>query len=55
MGAVIHEQPINVDGSEEYEISRILGHRVARGVKQYLVGWKGYDDYENSWIPASNM
>ena len=55
VGDVQQEQAIEVDGSEEYEISRILGKRVARGQTQYLVGWKGYDDYENSWIPASNM
>ena len=55
IGDVQQEQPIDVDGSEEFEISRILGHRVARGQYQYLCGWKGYDDYENSWVPAANM
>ena len=31
IGDVPVEQPIDIDGSEEYEISRILSDRVARG------------------------
>ena len=29
--------------------------RVVRGVKSYLVSWKGYGDFENSWVLAKNM
>ena len=45
------------DQSEEYEVERILDKRqVRRGRSrtlntQYLVKWKGYNDYDNTWEP----
>ena len=44
------EGAIEVDGAQEFEVERILGHRVVRGTWEYLVKWKGYGDYENSWV-----
>ena len=43
------------DGAEEYEVEKILAHRVARGRKEFLVKWKGYGEYENSWEPEANL
>ena len=42
-------------GDVEFEIERILDSRVARGSKQYLVKWKGYADYDNSWVAEQEM
>ena len=28
---------------------------MARGKKQYLCKWKGYGDFENSWVDESDM
>jgi len=34
--------PDLIDGEEEWEIEKILGHRTYRKKKQYLIRWKGY-------------
>ncbi len=39
-----------VDGILEFEVEKILGHRVVRERNQYLVKWKGYEDYNNTWL-----
>lgn len=39
-----------VDAGTDYEVERILDSRVVRGNKQFLVKWKGYEDYDNSWV-----
>ncbi len=49
------EASIDVDGNEEYEIERILECRDVRGSREYLVKWKGYGDFENSWVKAVDM
>ncbi|KAJ9525446.1 hypothetical protein QJQ45_003152 [Haematococcus lacustris] len=46
-----------LDDSPQYEVERIVNHRHvrARKAKEYLVKWKGYDDSDNTWEPASNL
>ena len=39
----------------EYEIEKVLDSRLVCGRKEYLVKWKGYGDYENSWVKAVDM
>ena len=45
------------DQSEEYEVEKILGKRQVKCgrnrtiITQYLVKWKGYQDYDNTWEP----
>ena len=29
--------------------------RVVRGLKQFLIKWKGYQDFDNSWVAESEM
>ena len=39
----------------DYEVERILDHRLFRNVKQYLVKWKDYGSEFNSWEPETNI
>ena len=55
IGTVYQEQEIEIDGQQEFEIERIVSKRVARGRTQYLCKWKGYGDFENSWVDAEDM
>ncbi|MFN7685988.1 MAG: chromo domain-containing protein [Oligoflexia bacterium] len=41
--------PLVVDGSEEFEVEKILDSRMFRGRLQYLVKWKGYSVKDNTW------
>ena len=43
------------DGTQEYEVEKILKKRSRRGRIQYLVHWKGYPDSENSWILEKDL
>ena len=50
------EAPVILEsGQEEFEVERILDMRVIRGQRQYLIKWKGYGDFENSWEPEGNL
>jgi len=50
-GQVVLPPPrIEVDGEEEYQISRVEDSRVYRNQLQYLVRWTGYDCL--TWEPA---
>ncbi|KAJ9520648.1 hypothetical protein QJQ45_007529 [Haematococcus lacustris] len=46
-----------LDDSPQYEAERIVNHRHVRAgkAKEYLVKWKGYEDSDNTWEPASNL
>ena len=56
-GRVSKEQavPLANSDSEEYEVDRVLASRVVRGGTEYLVRWKGYGSWEDSWEPAGNL
>jgi hypothetical protein len=48
--------PIATDDlGEWYEVERVLAKRRFGRTTKYLVKWKGYPDYENSWEPARNI
>jgi len=38
-----------------YNIDKILDKRVRRGIREYLVRWKGYSKDFDSWITASSV
>ncbi|KAJ9523672.1 hypothetical protein QJQ45_020105 [Haematococcus lacustris] len=46
-----------LDDSPQYEVERIVSHRHVRAgkAKEFLVKWKGYEDSDNTWEPASNL
>ena len=48
--------PELIDGEEEYEVERILDHRVnKRGKKSFLIRWLGYGPEHDSWVPMANL
>ena len=47
--------PVTIDGSEEYEIEKIVDKRTHHGRLQDLVHWLGYDSSEDSWIDDSDL
>ena len=43
------------DAEPEFEVERFVDMRIVRGLRQFLVKWKGYGEFENSWEPESNL
>ena len=46
------------DAEVEHEVEAILNHRVRgkkRKTRQFLVAWKGWESFENSWEPESHL
>ncbi|CAJ0599059.1 unnamed protein product [Cylicocyclus nassatus] len=42
------------ESGEEYIVEKILGKRIRKGVVEYLIKWKGYDDSDDdTWEPAA--
>ena len=46
---------IGKDNHEEYKIECIVNKQIFCRQLQYLVNWKGYPDYENTWEPLHNL
>ena len=55
----VRPPPMMVGGQAEFEVERIIDKRTRRigrlNQPEYLVKWKGYDNYENTWEPISNL
>ena len=49
--------PIQVSNKrdEEYKVDYIMASHIYRHQLQYLVHWKGYEEHECTWEPASNV
>lgn len=43
------------EDSQEYEVEAIVNHRFRNGNKEYLVKWKNFSDYKNTWEPMEHM
>ena len=43
-------QPIIKDDSVEWEVDTILDKCIVCGEAKYLISWKGFLSYENSWL-----
>ncbi|KIM65673.1 hypothetical protein SCLCIDRAFT_112238 [Scleroderma citrinum Foug A] len=46
---------VSKEHNEEYEVDYIVASRIYRHQLQYLVHWKGYEEHEHTWEPASNV
>ena len=55
IGDVQRETELLVDGNLEYEIESILDMRTVRNSRQFLVKWKGYEEYNNTWVPEDEL
>ncbi len=55
LGTVAREDSLLVDGGEEFEVEQIVGMRMVKGAKQYLVKWKGFEDFNNTWVAEMEL
>ena len=46
---------VSEECDEEYEVDYIVASWIYRRQLQYLVHWKGYEEHERTWEPASNV
>ncbi len=58
-GNTIATSPDLIDDQYEYEIDRIMSDRTAKrgkkSIQQYLVKWRGFDKYYNTWESAESL
>ena len=54
---VSQPSPVQVskERNEEYKVDYIVASYIYRHQLQYLVHWKGYEEHERTWEPASNV
>lgn len=43
------------DQEEEYVVEKIVDKKLAGGVENYLVKWKGYSNKHNTWEPLDHF
>lgn len=44
-----------VNGVKEYEVERILSHRIFHDATYFLVRWAGYTSADDMWLPVSEL
>lgn len=44
-----------IDGTTEYEVEKVVRHRIRNNQTEYLVKWTGYPSHENTWQAASDL
>ena len=47
--------PVRISDRTTYKIDKVLKTRSRRGVKEFLVRWRGYSSDFDSWIPAKSV
>ena len=48
-------KPIEVEGTEEWEVEKILNKKKVRGVEKYLIWWKGFTAEGDTWERRENL
>ncbi len=43
------------DAEAEFEVEAVLGQRRVRGKEEYLIRWKGYSSFDDTWEPKENL
>ena len=51
----VSEDPAFEEGEPEYEVERIVDHRIVRTGVHYLVKWTGWPEESNTWEPEKNL
>ena len=52
----VAENPAFEEGEQEYEVERIVDHRIVQnGVYHYFVKWRGWPKECNTWEPEENL
>ncbi|MBS1650721.1 MAG: DDE-type integrase/transposase/recombinase, partial [Bacteroidetes bacterium] len=46
---------ININNSNVCEIRKVLKHKEKKGIRYYLIWWKGYSREEATWEPATSI
>ncbi len=47
--------PIEINGEEEFEVSKIIDSRINRRRLEYLIHWQSYEVSERTWEPTANL
>jgi hypothetical protein len=47
--------PVRITKRTTFKIDKILSTRVRRGIREYLVRWKGYGSNFDSWVNAASV
>lgn len=42
-------------GDQEYEVETIVAERKVAGKQQYLIRWKHYGQFDDTWEPVENL
>jgi len=47
--------PVRITSRTTYKIDKIHDMSVTRGIREYLVGWQGYRQDFDTWVPAAGV
>lgn len=41
--------------NDQYDVEKLLNHKIKNGDQMFFVKWKGYDNRHNSWVKRSDL
>jgi len=47
--------PVSITDRTSYKLDKILDKRVRRGIREYLIRWRGYNKEFHSWVSATSV